>query len=287
MGKISFIKNEIMKTGFPLEMEILSLLNSGNWFATPSDYYFDSDLNIAREIDIRASFKGKKKTSDFEVHPFLAVECKKSETHAWVFFEGRLKSGRFSCTGQYADFIKSQNVGSCFHLLQFMQSNLIYEGKKCVSMSYKEIKLQKIERGGNLNEIFEAINQVVKYVSFEIGNYLDSYINRKFDATSCVIFYPIIVFDGELYYAKLKNTNVSLRRVANLLFVTFFRPKYAAHRVPFLIDIVTSKFFPTYLADLEKKIDGLNIQIQEIKDIQRSFIDELQQTPQKTHKRDF
>jgi hypothetical protein len=276
MKKADFIKNEIMKTGFPLEMKILSILNSGNWFAVPSQYYFDYDLNIAREIDIQANLETYNKASNFEIFPSLAIECKKSETHAWVFFETKLKSGRFGCMGQYADFIKSQNIKSSFHTIRLMLSDLIYEEQKSLAMSYKEIKLQKVAKGRDLNEIFEAINQVVKYVIFEIGDYLDAYRNRGLSASSCVVFLPVIVFDGELYLANLKNSKVSLRKVKNLLFLTFYKPKYETRRVPFLIDIVNKGYFPTYLSNLEKKIDNLNRNVEKIKDIQKEFIDELE-----------
>lgn len=97
MTKINFLIEELKKTGFPLEMEILNILNSGNWIARPNDYYYDYDLNIGREIDIRASLFPHEQASNFNAFPFLAIECKKSQTMAWVFFQAKQKFGISAC----------------------------------------------------------------------------------------------------------------------------------------------------------------------------------------------
>lgn len=85
--KIEYLKKEIKKTGYPLEIEISSILDRG-WTVLNTDSYFDRDDGKLRDIDIRAE-----KTYDACMPLFLStslvVECKKSEDFAWVFLQDR------------------------------------------------------------------------------------------------------------------------------------------------------------------------------------------------------
>jgi len=275
--EVDFIRKEIMRTGFPIEMEVFSILNARNWFANLHDYYFDFDLNVAREIDIRATPYPYKSAPNFSFYPFLAIECKKSDVNAWIFFKSKLKVGRFACAGQYADFLKSQNAERHFFLTFTMAEGVPHYGRsRLFSMSYAQVKLQKSGSHDRLkDEIFEAINQVIKYVSYEIESYLDSYRKGLLEPTSFVFFFPIIVFDGKLYAASFTKGGVSLKRVNHILLTTYYKPRYQARRVPFWIDIVTRKYFSTYLSIMEKEIDDLNTQIKKQKGISKIFLKEL------------
>lgn len=266
-----------MKTGFPVELEILSFLNSRNWFPTPHEYYFDYDENKAREIDIRASRYRRKSAPNFNLLTFLAIECKKSETDAWIFFSTKLR-GHFVCQGQYADYLRSQNVSKSFSLILHLLSHLPhYRRSTLLAIAYTQVKLRKKSgRDGKLKDkAFEAINQVTKYVSYEIKSYLDAYRKERFEPNSCVFFFPIIVFDGKLYKVRQMSGAMSLRRTKHVVLTAFYRSRYSVRRDPFYIDIVTRKYFPTYLSIIEKEIDSLNKKIGKIKNINEKFVNEL------------
>jgi hypothetical protein len=89
-SEIKYLAQELNKTGFPIEMEIFNLLNSRNWLASPNDYYYDDELNLGRDIDIHATPYPYQPAKNFFMFPFLAIECKKSQTMAWVFFEAKV-----------------------------------------------------------------------------------------------------------------------------------------------------------------------------------------------------
>ena len=54
-GRAELIKKEIERTGFPLEIEISTLLEEDNWTVLSSSHYFDKDESEWGEIDIKAS----------------------------------------------------------------------------------------------------------------------------------------------------------------------------------------------------------------------------------------
>jgi hypothetical protein len=263
-------------------MEILSFLNSRDWFATPNDYYFDFDLNIARDIDIHAAYNpisAVENTHDFNVFSVLAIECKKSEANAWIFFKTKFKSGQYMCVGQYADYLKSQDTRQFFHpVFNSIMNSLHYYFPKTFSMSYTQVKMTKSSQGNKTrNEVFEAVNQVVKYVSYQVGDYLgDLKESKGLSVNQCFLFFPVIVFDGELYLASSANGGVTLEKTKHAVLATFYKPKHEMRRCPFFVDVVTRGYFPKYLSRLEKTIKKFDEKIAKIPDINHKFIEALE-----------
>lgn len=73
------LKSEIKKTGYPLEIQVISFLRNSNWVAVPQDYYFDKELQLERQIDVMATPFSKTRTkkeeslSPFVFNWFLAI----------------------------------------------------------------------------------------------------------------------------------------------------------------------------------------------------------------------
>ena len=89
--EIDFIKKEIERSGFPLEIEVSSILKEDGWEVLPSSIYFDEDEKSWREIDIKAYKSADSSSQNESIKPYrltlaLIIECKKSEKFAWVFF---------------------------------------------------------------------------------------------------------------------------------------------------------------------------------------------------------
>lgn len=286
MKLIEHLEKEIEKTGYPVEMEISTLLDEGNWLVEWNDYYFDYDQNVAREIDVRATpFKSQKeekqKEEIFSCYPFLAIECKKSESYAWVFFKRKLKLGKFGCEGQYLDYINAWNIEERFYPVYLtLLEKLHYYRSKEFSRAYKQIKLKK-DRVSSKDEIFEAINQLLKYVSYEIEGYIDPYKNGLMKIMSNVFFFPIIVFDGKLYEAVLKDKRLGLKRANHTTVLSFYRPRHAPHRFPFFIDVVQRNYFPKFLRLIEKEIELVSEKIKSYEGIQQEFLASLEKIGRK------
>ena len=82
----------ILKTGYPLELEVIDILRANDWEVMASTNYYDEDEGKWRELDIKA-YKGLEcgEAHHTPAWPYrltltLIIQCKKSEKYAWVFF---------------------------------------------------------------------------------------------------------------------------------------------------------------------------------------------------------
>jgi len=90
--KIGFIKEEIERSGFPLEFEIASILKERGWDVLPSSPYWDRDEEKWREIDVKAYKSFWVPPTESSIKPYgltlsLIIECKRTEEFGWVFFQ--------------------------------------------------------------------------------------------------------------------------------------------------------------------------------------------------------
>lgn len=93
---MEFIRQEIEKSGFPLEIEVSTMLEEAGWEVRYSKLYFDFDEEKWREIDIVAERRSSEDSKGHSIKPYylnmkLAIECKKSDDTAWVFFPRALR----------------------------------------------------------------------------------------------------------------------------------------------------------------------------------------------------
>jgi len=81
-NKIRKIREYILKSGYPLEIEIGNVLRKNGWLVGNQWPYMDKAEGKIRTIDILAM------RMRLQQPPFgllMIVECKKSEKHEWVF----------------------------------------------------------------------------------------------------------------------------------------------------------------------------------------------------------
>lgn len=103
-----FLRGEIEKSGFPLEIEVSSILENLKWVVLNNQPFRDPDEEALRSVDIYA-FHGPtayefSKNLPFGFSPKIIIECKKSSSHAWVFFTRPVDSKVFPMDGQVYDF---------------------------------------------------------------------------------------------------------------------------------------------------------------------------------------
>lgn len=155
-NKIEFVKEEVEKSGFPLEIEIASILEKDGWEVLPSSPYLDKDEKKWREIDIKA-YKSIDQASDSKsIEPYhlslaLIIECKRSKKYAWVFFpRPRKKKEMKLTTAKFLDFItitkrqsllKAERLTSPIELQMLnMDTSIISEKAVIASQTAKLLK---------------------------------------------------------------------------------------------------------------------------------------------------
>ena len=109
--KISYIRKEVERSGFPLEFEVASVLKEHGWEVLPSSPYWDLDEGQWRETDMKAYKSLPVPPAGDSANPYtvtlaLIVECKRTEEHAWVFFQWSREPGEMKMIRvKYHDFL--------------------------------------------------------------------------------------------------------------------------------------------------------------------------------------
>jgi hypothetical protein len=194
------ILQELKKTGFPTEVVSAEIMQNLGWGVLHSPSYWDESEKISREFDLRA-YKNWKYTTpggDFFIGAYLIVECKKSEK-PWVFF-----STPENHNARSSQFIKAKDkliFPNVYHTdSQISDENLgkfhhYFKGAEMARTFYEPFKGQ--EKSDTSQMIYSAIMSSVKATLF----HLRERASDKFTS----IYYPVIVFNGNMYNARVKS----------------------------------------------------------------------------------
>ena len=260
------LKREILKTGYPLEIETASILEDLGWAVFPNHFYLDPTENKPREIDIFAFPEATSSDKSFDpiaFSPHLIIECKKSSDYSLVVFtRKRIAFTFYDITGQIYDFpvILGEidhfpNPLEEFNLAYFLtRPQLHYNRFERVASTYTLIKPGS-EKGKS--DIFEAVMQIMKAQSFDVKQAI------KRDETITHTHHPLylsflaIVFDGLMFEAEVERGDVNLLESGHILLYTTFQPEYSDFPLHYSIDIVRKENFKIYLQKLQKDISTL------------------------------
>ena len=304
-GKIEFIREEIERSGFPLEIDIASTLKNNGWDVLYSPSYFDLDEGKWREIDIKA-YKSFDCTSVGEsIKPYrlslaLILECKKSEEYSWAFFPWQRDEKEIKTSmAEFLDFItitkrqsllKEERTSSTAELQMLnMDISLMSEESVIDAQTARELKFFselgiltansfrfltkrtktlhgkqiKIQGKSDFDQIFKAVNTVIKATKYDLSIYSYPIYMRVLSAKRGLgepvfeikVFIPVIIFDGELY--AWADDNVS--REEEILFEGRCQTKHYFESM--LISILKKDCFERFLTGISEDAKFLADQI--------------------------
>jgi len=274
-GLVDFVRDAILASGYPLELEATRMLESKGWSTSNNQPYAGLQGGV-RSIDISAQppdmlnldDKWKVKydwgridgiLSPFVLSPEMCVECKKS-TKAWVFFRGTWDLGpifRPGYCGQIFDDMY-RRWGSSI-LMSNIESDPLtahYKSAGNTAISFSEVSLGgKTSTGGARKkprkEIFTALMQLLNYITFDYKNNLR---NRKYLLYD--FKYPVIVLDGQLFSAELKHGNLVVEPSEHVVLehTHVDRDLWGHEGRVFYIDVVTKKHFPALIEAMTRDV---------------------------------
>jgi hypothetical protein len=260
MGLVDYLRKEIRKSGYPLEIETSSMLDRKWDEVINTDSYYDSDERKTRDIDINARRYYNFLSGSLLLIINLTIECKKSENSAWVFFSRPFKYSLFEIDGQYVDQMQvlTKNFDSIMNMeLILSTSRLHYSRIKKAARFFAEFHYQgkKSEDDGK-KEIFEAENQLKKYISYTNEKVLKGNVPVTIEFQ-----FPCIVFDGEMFEAQIRGKSLNLKKVEHVLLSTSQPSQYSEWDRGFLIDVVHKSYFKPFLADIDSSAKSLRVAV--------------------------
>lgn len=265
-GKIEFIKEQICKSGFPLEMDTSLLLRKRNCQVYNNVYFFDDDAQKEREFDIMAFLSPNKVTpSDFDrrnywfLSPTFLVECKKSSSYSWVFFRSQPDLLPLNM-GHSIDVLteKFGYVDSVASKIMITSPNILHYTEGPIVSAYQEVKLTKLGKNArdDKDAILNAISKIVKFVNYRFHE-LKDFFTKDPPRKDVVFFFPLIVFEGELYEASFEKT-LELKESRHLIYETSYLSKLVKSLVPLYIDIVRKDALEEMVSIIEEEVYNIN-----------------------------
>jgi hypothetical protein len=141
--------------------------------------------------------------------------------------------------------------------LQQKNLNLHYDKFAQIAIAYEEIKKKKTDtedgrarkNGSSRKEIFEAINQLVKFTSYEIHQTYERIkkLPETHNREIITLLFPIIVFDGDMFEVFLDFGEPRLERRKHVLLGTHYRCPYCLDVESFTVDIVHRSHFNDFI----------------------------------------
>jgi hypothetical protein len=252
-----FLRKQIEKTGYPLEIEVSSKLDNIWDEVRNTDSYFDKDEGKLRDIDISAN-KYLLDCFPLVMGIDLNIECKKNRSFVWVFFTRPFDFNyQFDITGQYIDQLQVATKKPDLNIIRELileNSPLHYCNKKRVAVSFDEfpINVKKNEYDEGKKQIFEAENQLKKHLAASNEQF---WAEPSQEAKPIYLAFLCIVFDGTMYEAILKNGRIELKKSNHLVLSRSNKTSYSNYDLNFLIDVVTKNHFDQYLRKINKDVE--------------------------------
>jgi hypothetical protein len=246
------IIKELKKSGFPLEIFVSIKLNESGWVVRPTLDYFDPNIDDYREADIIAY----KNLSAKKIFNILVIECKKSDSKPWVFIRQK-RDGNLS---ENLNILCSPSNSAMYNSLESTMQ--FHHYSKTPICTYYIVPFTNGENSKLSKAIFHGKNQVISALNHLFEQRSEMY--RGNTMISKTFFYPIIVFDGDLYSAKINEDNIALTKENHLILSverelskkreirlgenTYRNQEYK----PYFIDIVKKEYFEEYLKNFQQ-----------------------------------
>ncbi len=252
------ILEELQKTGYPTEIMAAATLQRLEWDVTHNPSYLDETEGISREFDIWAKRQWDAQTEGkvFPISVDLIMACKKSADAPWVFFmtpsgpcDGRL----IKTVSDTADLFWTPNTPGVpvLHCSEPMDFHHYFRDKAQRARTYHEAFKGRAKSGDRAISIYSAVMSCTKAVLFR----------RRIRSrhTSATIFYPVVVYSGELFEAHVESADQITLKSADHIQLSHHYTQ-PTERVPwweveheFIVDVVRDTYLEQFLRIIERE----------------------------------
>jgi hypothetical protein len=245
---IDKIKIEVEKSGHPVSLKVSQILDKHNWFVKNAPRFALPKDTTFSEIDV-VGVKESKFIGD--TLDYLIIECKKQDK-PWIFFKQNKKNSDVLTINCNRMNEQGSGIYDWIETNGYFESHYYYGRELC---TYFFVGLTNPDQNP-AKTLDRAIYQVIRALLF--------YISQQEQNIKVKLFYPIIVFDGDIYEASYKNDELIINESnhINLYFEAEFDKlekiltsdgKYVKwiDSKPFVIDIVKLEYFDEFLKKFE------------------------------------
>jgi len=237
------IIDDLLLTGFPLEVFVSNVLSKADWRAEASPLYIDPDNKNTRELDIYAlKIYNKEPRDNTSLFSHLIIQCKKS-SKPWVFFDNA--GADYFWIGFYS--LKCNKDGFI--------SKLCNEG---TSIGFTNHRYKNVKKHRSFHTAFKEPNQASGIYEALITSCkaLEYYKNLYgIPGNTAHFLTPIVVLDGTLWSASMSKTSKIKIKQVNKLVVKFdyiFGDDKKPNKYTYqYVEVITRKEFERRINEIE------------------------------------
>lgn len=255
--KIEKIKEDIEKSGLPLEIDVNYILGKKGWNVSNQHYYLDQVEKKPRYTDIVATKLVEIKSRKLDRLNFtLVIECKRS-LKPWVFYTVPKTEMHKPTFGQISliKFNSQPKLPPPEYKL-FWHSHYFLENlNKIAIRSYVAFAEGK-------NGINTAINQSLKALIYNKNesSMLLRKIPRRFWGI-IVIYYAIVILDGEMYECEKNKNGLKISKATYEQYEVHYGVSETIKEETYIVDIVKKEFLHKYLTWLDNEISSISTEL--------------------------
>lgn len=230
--KIEKIRNYILKTGYPTEIETSNILRRDGWLVGNQWPYTDKETKKVRTVDVLAM---KMRMQPPKLGVLLLIECKKSAEHDWAFYTQEKARAFLPFMATFANIIEILSPLLGEELMKLSPEEIMVTKFAGLHLLDRKIKIGVLnvipaEKKKARDDFYQATNQMISALE-GLGESMKSFV-----------VFPTIIFDGDLFEFYQENTETKVNPINHVQFLAFREGMTA-----FLIDIIRKTYFPEYL----------------------------------------
>ena len=250
---LDLIRDEIRKTGYPLEYAVSVAFEKAGWVVISNKYYLDDVTELPREIDLLA-YK-MTKVNNLDVYTTVIVSCKKSE-RTWALLSRTPKLDNPNTDWKPVHWWSNDKVLN-FEVSQPQRNKEYYatafsNGVKCVLrepgtdiFAFQEMNPKKSFAPVNDEAIFSSVSSLLKAQSYEM-----SALPERKKTPSIYQFNLLSVLDGDLVRLDFAGTNIDAREVNQANYIS----RYMIKKKQVFSNVLFAR-----KAELQKMIDDYGV----------------------------
>ena len=276
------IKGALLRSGYLLETRVETELRDG-YYVEANASYQDPDTGKSRELDVFAISGQQAGPSDHDyVFPILLIECVNNTQPVALLTKDPmvpfLHQEEIKLSGLP---VKVRNGGSsrtwqplmeylgAEHWHHYCQGRVATQFCSFVKKRGGEREWMATHEGTH----FDAFKKLCDAVDYYRDSHFRSWTFDDEEAVSIQIYYPVVVFQGELLEAVPGKRTVRLRRAPHLQ----MRRSVATHGLErdYQIDVIQERYLPKYLDLVDEEIAKMTRLMRRRRAIIRKAVDDI------------
>ncbi len=262
------MRGAIQRSGYLLEQRIGAILTQEGYFVETNPVFPDPDTGKSREIDIDAISGMRIYKKGFNlIYSNLLCECVNNPQPVVFFTKESLLSflhhEQVKVSGIPVKFwIENEMEAEYVSFSEFTGMEKFHHYcKGLIATQYCTFQLKKDKSSWmafHSEEHHETFNSLIKALDYEIVTHFDDWsLPDKLDEeeVNVNIYYPLVIFQGSLYSAILKNNQLALRKSKHIQFrKELFLPRTNEVET-YQIDVIHEEYLPQYLKIIDSEIE--------------------------------